>query len=705
MSTIELLRTAGYVLSETTGVWARSAYGGIDYSDGDESENGLEEIIRGASDVSIFSPELAEACVDWPSRYHLSTERANILRPFAQALQSSTRVLEIGAGCGAITRYLGETGAQVLALEGSERRAGIARLRTRDLPNVDVLAERFQDFRTSIKFDVITLIGVLEYASVFTDEQAAALSMLRSVRQMLAPGGRLVIAIENKLGLKYLAGVPEDHLGQPMVGVEDRYTEGGARTFGRHEIDSLLADAGYSSRHFMVPVPDYKMPASILTERGATCNASKFDAGSLIAQAVRRDPQLTPTSFNLQRAWPVVSENRLAVDLANSFLIEAVTELSPSSSPEALAFHYSTQRQRHFARETLFIDRGDGQVIVRSSALHPAFEAESEASVRLQVQPESAYYHGELVVNDLREMLALPGWELNSVVDVVKSYLVDLAKVLRDEGLLVELDSFGAVLPDDYIDATPSNLIRTRNGGVVYIDREWSVNAPTLGWLLIRSLMFGFAGTSVAVSHDAQGLSLRDFILTVLERLDLQCSESAFDSCMQREFEFQQTVTGKDQAQTLEELLATHLLASSVATPAMEASADDRFSTIQHMLNLGAQHGVNMYLLIQSLHEALGEAQSRSVPALERIDARTAQLNLGQEALHDRLVATDGRLNEAVAYWSAQQAENSERLRSALEALLAHDPLRELKEKVVSLEQVQTSLLTELSRRPWWKRW
>lgn len=705
MSMNELLRTAGYVLSDATGVWARSAYASIAYSDGDESETGLEAIIRGASDVSIFSPELAEACVDWPSRYHLSTERANVLRPFAQVLQSNTRVLEIGAGCGAITRYLGETGAQVLAHRGSVRRAGIARLRTRDLANVDVMAERFQDFRTPIKFDVITLIGVLEYASVFTDEQAAALSMLRSVRQMLAPGGRLVIAIENKLGLKYLAGVPEDHLGQPMVGVEDRYTEGGARTFGRHEIEGLLAEAGYSSRHFMVPVPDYKMPASVLTERGATCNASQFDAGSLIAQAVRRDPQLTPTSFNLQRAWPVVAENRLAVDLANSFLIEATAEPAPVSSQDVLAFHYSTQRQRHFARETLFIERGDGQVVVRSSALHPVREAGSGASVRLQVQPESAYYHGELVANDMRAVLALAGWELNSFVEVVSGYLVDLAKVLRDEGQSVAFDSFDAVLPDDYIDATPSNLIRTRNDGVVYIDREWSVNAPTLGWLLIRSLMFGFAGASVAVSHDVQGLSLRAFILTVLERLGLHCSENAFDACMQREFEFQMAVTGKNQVQTLEDLLATHLLSAPAAMPAVAADADERLSTIQHMLNLGAKHGVNMHLLIESLHQALGEAQWRSVPALERIDARTAQLTLGQEALHDRLVATDGRLNEAVAYWSAQQAENSERLRSALDALLANDPLRELKEKVVSLEQAQASLLTELSRRPWWKRW
>ena len=87
---------------------------------------------------------------------------------------------------GAVTRYLGETGAEVLALEGSQRRATIARERTRDLQNVQVLAERFQDLKLAARFDVVTLIGVLEYASLFSDSDNPAVDMLKRVRRLLA---------------------------------------------------------------------------------------------------------------------------------------------------------------------------------------------------------------------------------------------------------------------------------------------------------------------------------------------------------------------------------------------------------------------------------------------------------------------------------------------------------------------------------------
>ena len=310
----------GYKFNKKSSIWIRDGYSGIAYSDGDDVENRILKIVSEVKDLSVLSVELAGHCTDWPGLYHLSSNRSNILRPVGHIF-SGAQVLEIGAGCGAITRYLGESGADVLALEGTPRRAAIARSRTRDLPNVTILCEDFQSLHLNYKFDVITLIGVLEYANLFTSHECPPLAMLQQVRSLLKPNGKLIVAIENQFGLKYFAGAREDHVGEKMYGIEGRYRHDQPQTFGRQALKQIIAEAGFSSVQFAAPFPDYKFPVSIVTEAGFA--EKGFDAGALAWQSVRRDPQLPDDLFfSPELVWPGVFSNGLALDLANSFLIQ-----------------------------------------------------------------------------------------------------------------------------------------------------------------------------------------------------------------------------------------------------------------------------------------------------------------------------------------------------------------------------------------------
>ncbi|MEI2814082.1 MAG: class I SAM-dependent methyltransferase [Burkholderiaceae bacterium] len=254
--------------------------------------------------------------------------------------------------------FLGECGATVLSLEGSPRRASIARSRTRDLDNVTVLTEKFDQFQCAFQFDVITLIGVLEYANLFTPGDNPALSMLQRVKQLLKPNGKLIIAIENQLGLKYFAGAPEDHFGVPMIGIEGRYGKNQAQTFGRSALTKLLQQAGFIKSHFLAPFPDYKLPTSIVTEAGFS--HPHFDAASFASQSVRRDPQMPEVChFSPELAWPVLFANDLGLELANSFLIIASPLTQELIQTDELAYHYSTTRLAQYCKETVFVTDSD----------------------------------------------------------------------------------------------------------------------------------------------------------------------------------------------------------------------------------------------------------------------------------------------------------------------------------------------------------
>ena len=84
-------------------------------------------------------------------------------------------------------------------------------------------------------------------------------AFLRSVAQRLVPGGQVACAIENRLGVGYLAGGPDDHSGLLFQGIEDHPRPSTARTFSRTELEALFAAAGLHPETLGV-FPDYRFP-------------------------------------------------------------------------------------------------------------------------------------------------------------------------------------------------------------------------------------------------------------------------------------------------------------------------------------------------------------------------------------------------------------------------------------------------------------
>ncbi|KPW56858.1 Glycosyl transferase, group 2 family protein [Pseudomonas syringae pv. broussonetiae] len=539
----------GYLRDTDTSVWVRTDYQGIAYSDGDSSENELAKIVRDASDVSVLSSELPHYCTDWPKLYHLSSTRGNIFRPFEHLLKGKS-VLEIGAGCGAISRYLGEAGADVLALEGSPRRAAIAASRTRGLDNVTVLAERFDDLKIDQQFDVVTLIGVLEYASMFSNDEDPALGMLKRVKKLLKPDGHLFIAIENQLGLKYFAGAPEDHVGVAMYGIEGRYVGRQPKTFGRKGLDELIALAGFASSSFLSPYPDYKIPNSLITENGFKAN--NFDAAALACQNTRKDPQLpSNTTFNLEKAWPVVIENHLGMDLANSFMVVASCQPYDAVPSNVLAYHYSTGRNAEYCKAAVFVDTPAG-IEVQYQRLSTIEAADGlDDPFRFILPAAHGYAKGNLLSLQFLEASTTEDWTVETFTPFLKTYLNCLSQLLATEGGTTELDSVNVRLPGHYIDAVAQNIIIDSEGNPHLIDIEWEMKEGVeLGHLLMRGLLLLIAN-KVPFHPSTTMINRRDFIVELIGSAGLEITEQELNRYALLEAMFQEKVTGREAASFL----------------------------------------------------------------------------------------------------------------------------------------------------------
>lgn len=251
---------------------------------------------------------------DWAILYHLSHIRGNIVQWLP--ITKEQTVLEIGSGCGAVTGTLSGLAKKVDCIELSRKRSLINANRNKERENITIKLGNFQEVEASLteKYDWITLIGVFEYGQGYIASGQPYRDFLRIIGRHLKPGGRVVMAIENRLGLKYFAGCTEDHCGLLYEGIEGYRTTSGVRTFSRPELEHIMDEAGFFKREFYYPYPDYKLPMSIYSDEylpkvgELRTNRNNFDRKRLRV-------------FDESEAFDSIIESGLFPQFSNSFLV------------------------------------------------------------------------------------------------------------------------------------------------------------------------------------------------------------------------------------------------------------------------------------------------------------------------------------------------------------------------------------------------
>ncbi|RKQ92905.1 2-polyprenyl-3-methyl-5-hydroxy-6-metoxy-1,4-benzoquinol methylase [Solirubrobacter pauli] len=444
---LDLKRQAGALrLGDAEGSWL----------DGAEAE--IRDELLAVDDRSAVSPELIRrARRTWETRYHFSPARANVMR--ALDLEGLT-VLEVGAGCGAVTRYLGETCANVDALEPNGVRAGVAALRCEDLDSVEVFHGSLEDVPLEPVYDAVVMVGVLEYVggSAGWDDRVR---FLRDAAARVRPGGSVVCAIENRLGAQYLAGAPEEHVAQPFAGLEDYPRSGPARTFDRPTIERLFREAGLQTTVLGL-FPDYKFARFVFHDR--------------LLDGPRRPlawrfPRFPSTGSPHPRArlaseyhlWRSLVEGRLGGQFANSFLVVATADGQPDLWPEEReAAAWSTERAAPYLTQTEVVSSGQ----LRRRRLADA----AEASALEHAPRDSAFRSGRPL---LEQMETASAAALPALVSLWRGHV----EATAGTGDAVNVD----ISPEHVLGATERSLVT--------IDEEWFHRELGVDFALGRGLL------------------------------------------------------------------------------------------------------------------------------------------------------------------------------------------------------------------------
>ncbi len=358
----------------------------INYSDGESIESRVRGLLAATTDLGSGT-DIARAHYDeWAVRYHLSSERGNLLKPLRF---DGLNVIEVGAGMGGISRIIAECARSLHLIEGTPERLEGAKLRLRDLSNWTGEVGAISDCQPRQIYDVAAVIGVLEYAERFVPEPSAHAAFLEKVSRFLRPDGVVVIAIENACGLKYWGGAAEDHNGMLFDGIVGYSERRGAKTFSKQNLTHLLSNAGFDHIQFFYPFPDYKIPSCLLTDR--LIDLAPETAASLASHR-SYDNYCTPRVryFPDSLSTMAAARNGLLAALSNSFLVVACRNTQSAIWDQLVP--PSNQVGWHFGKiPTVFEEQPSGCIVVsRNLVSEPLIPGEP-----LRFELARAAYFGE----------------------------------------------------------------------------------------------------------------------------------------------------------------------------------------------------------------------------------------------------------------------------------------------------------------------
>ncbi len=247
---------------------------------------------------------------------------------------------------------LAEKAKSVTCVDLSAKRSRINAYRNQDKDNIEIHVGNFSDIEPSLEedYDFACMIGVFEYGQSYIHTKTPYEDFLKIMMKHVKKEGCIVIAIENKFGLKYWAGCQEDHAGAYFCGLEG-YPEGGsARTFTRPGLEKIFKNCGVENYSFYYPYPDYKFPTVIYSDRRLphqgelTDNIRNFDRDRMVL-------------FNEKYVFDGTIQDGLFDVFSNSYLVMIGGEAN------TCYVKYSNDRAGKYALRTDIVDTPDGRVV------------------------------------------------------------------------------------------------------------------------------------------------------------------------------------------------------------------------------------------------------------------------------------------------------------------------------------------------------
>ncbi len=275
----------------------------------------------------------------WLEKMTLSPSRSLFLDLID--FQNVRTALDIGSGWGQLTRALAKRADLVFSTEPNQERISInyAIAKQEKIENICFLQCDEELPLAEGSIDLILLCGVYEWLAEDQtgDPREIQEAALRTFQKLLSPQGKIVIAIENRTGLKYLLGERDDHSQVPHTSYlpykeadalyeSEQLRELRAHTYDMNEYKEALKSNGFKNISFTLAFPDYKLPELLVPIDNPAVLQHIISSSSLPDEHDGCDGSASANNEILGKIYRATNNLDINKALAPSFIIQAQRE-------------------------------------------------------------------------------------------------------------------------------------------------------------------------------------------------------------------------------------------------------------------------------------------------------------------------------------------------------------------------------------------
>lgn len=435
--------------------------------------------------------------------YHLSSSSQNILNwyPFKE----TDTVLEIGGNLGNLTEVFINKCKDITTIEPNFEKAKTISKRYKDAQNLEIIVGNFSKIQLEKKFDYIILIGSVPRVKEIMGQDMKLNQMIQKLEKFLSENGKFLIAVDNKFGLRYFVGNPENILNkkfESIIGYNNEPEK--IETFTKSRLERKLKEIGYNT-NFYYPLPDYKLPNVIFTDK----QLPKYNSVDKYNPYYLENSTIIMNEIDVFREI-LKNNEEMFTFFTNSFLVEASKKLEPIKYKY---ISFNNMRKQEYRLITKIADEYVEKEVVNQQA-NEHYENIKENIRQLQNKDiktvdyeidgkiQSKYINQELLLNNVITK-ALEENNLEQVENVMNQYIqtLNINSYQEQNYEKTVFGKYGIEAEDKEIiknlhfqkrglwDMTFKNCFYI-DGELYFFDQEWAEDDLPTEYILYRSILY-----------------------------------------------------------------------------------------------------------------------------------------------------------------------------------------------------------------------